>query len=136
MSTIRPVSNFDNSGGHNVLKEVLTDLTRAIAYWVADEHRSEALILGADDQLMAAVDMMALIAEHYQISPEVNVQTIRKWRDICFGLFDKRSGFSSAEVASEWASERHATIVKVFAHLEAVAAAYPPFPPFGGAGAN
>ena len=136
MSATRRTGNFENSGGRKVLNEVLTALTRAIAYWVAEEHRTEVLTLGADDQLVAAIDMVALMAEHYQISPEVNVQTVQQWRDICLGLFDRRSGFSSAEAASGWASERRATIVKVFAHLEEVAVAYPPFPPFDGAGEN
>jgi hypothetical protein len=108
-----------------ILNEVFIDLLRTIAYFVSDERRRELLVFDSAQQLVAAIDMLALMAEHYQTSPEVNVSTVQRWRDICLLIFDQRSGFDPAEDSSGWKFQRRMIIGDVFAHLEAVAVAYP-----------
>lgn len=127
MTHIRRVGNFDNNGGRNVLEEITTDLKQAIAYFVAKDWRAEMVGLGNEEKLVAAVDILALMAEHYHLSIEVNDTTVRRWRDICLQMFDQRSGFNPEVDTSGWKRDRRQIIANAFARLEAMAVLYPPF---------
>jgi hypothetical protein len=127
MAHIRPVGNFETQSGRNVLEEVITDLHRAIAHFSAKERRTVMLTRGNDEKLLAALDLLTLMAEHYQISIELDRKTVRRWRNICLENFAHRSTFEPAEDVPGWNPNRREIIINVFAHLESVAALYPQF---------
>jgi len=127
MGDIRQVGNFGHSGGTRVLHAAREQLLRAIAYYVAEETRAQIEGLDADE-LVVAVDMLAVLAEHYNISPEVSDATVRRWRDTYLPVFDSFHDLDpSAQETSGWPYERRKVIVDTFARLEAVARLRPPF---------
>lgn len=127
MAEVQGMGNFDTSGGKRLLGDVIERLHREIAYYLAEERRSEIFIFDAEE-LVVAVDLLALMAERYQMPPGIRDATVRRWRDMYINVFDRRYEYNPAEHTSGWIYERRNVILSVFNRLETAAHLRPPSP--------
>ena len=120
MTEIRKVGNFDNQGGQRVVEDVMVDLKKSIAYFIAEENRDHLREWDLEE-FAAAIYLLAIMAELLDFSCGIKPSTVRRWQDIYLPLYDERY----PEVDTP--DLLRANIVEAFDHLEAVARLRPPF---------
>jgi hypothetical protein len=103
----------------------MIEIHKSIAYYLG-EGRTTLILSSEKEKMLAAIEVLALMAEHYEICPMVHPATVRRWRDTYLAIFDEEYNINPSEQPIGWRYERREVILKVFEHLERVAHLMPP----------
>lgn len=121
MPTMRQVGNFEDYS-MRIRGETLEYFAGIIRIGLSPEREYQLHAFG-DDEIVAAADMLAYLSEHYQLSPEVSLATVKRWREAVSKQFER----FAIEEAGDYQARRRIVVARVFDQLEAAAQARPPF---------
>jgi hypothetical protein len=94
-----------------------------IVYLHSPEYRSEALVFNAEEAWIA-VDLLAFLCEIYELTPGVNQQTVRSWRETNIDIW--KQFLEGDEIPWDESDPLYLNVIRAFDRLEAVARKHPP----------
>jgi hypothetical protein len=115
MNRIQKVGNFDNPGGVRVLEQTRLGLHKSVIYFLSEEKRFELREWYLED-FAAAIYLLAVLVEHFEVMPGMEAAEVRRWREVYFSIYDAH--YSSGELRNN--------IMDAFTRLEEVTERRPP----------
>jgi hypothetical protein len=102
--------NLVNGAGYSLLDEVVSELKRAVAYELGERDNTFTI--------MAQIDLIIFLSEHYKIPPRIRLETCYEWRKKVLELWDAEGSRGG------WRDERREVIVETMDKLEALIRRY------------
>lgn len=96
----------------SITQEIISDLRKSVFYYFDKDNIKRE----SDQQMLAAIELLALTCEYYSISPEIKIVTLHKWRKQYLALFDKRHPPDK----DDYGYRKRPIIVATFEHMEKV----------------
>lgn len=121
MKNAQLIGLFSRGGSYNVLFAIRKRLRETLYFYFAEDQH-ELMAVWCDEDMVVAADLLALMSEHYDISPQIPAERVVEWRQRYLEAFFEHNGFDLAKDRDKQPLE----YLAAFDRLEAAARQRPP----------